>query len=309
MTFLRKSPTILVTLLCWQAAAAGEPPTIDRTLRREPAYATKPQYCLLLFGPEAKFHVWLVTAGEAFYADRNGDGDLTEPGKRIYSVGNFRALYFSDPGMPFMYLPAPENERIYQVGDVFDAASRTWLNVTMRRSGTLKSAVFEIMVDVRGKFHQLGKLPRFGDHPQDAPILHFNGPLTVGLFPSRLVRRRAGNELAAWVGTNVPAGASGEPTRVVHDDAIPSYVFPIASIEFPGDEQTGRHIYTTVPLNRRDGLVRFSGSVQVPEQAGRGSARMRLSAPNWRTGEVTAATVKIPIVEVEVLPKKPSTEK
>jgi hypothetical protein len=32
---------------------------IDRTIRKEPAYKGKPQYCLLVYGPEAKTKVWL----------------------------------------------------------------------------------------------------------------------------------------------------------------------------------------------------------------------------------------------------------
>jgi hypothetical protein len=296
---------IVIMMFCWQSPAAADSVTIDRTLRREPAYGTKPQYCLLLFGPEAKFHVWLVTAGEAFYADTNGDGDLTGPGKRIYSVGNSRVLTFADPNMPFMYFPVAENERVYQVGDIFDAANRTWYNVTVRRSGTLKTAVFDILVDVKGKFRQLGKLPRFGDRAQDAPVLYFNGPLSLGLFTSQLVRGRAGNELAAWVATNVPAGASGEPTRVVHDDAIPSYIFPIAWIEFPNTEQGGKPLNTTVSLSRREGQVRFTGWTRVPDQAGRGNAKVTLNLPNWRTGRVKPATVEVPIVEPDVRPNTP----
>jgi hypothetical protein len=296
---------IVVTMFCRQALAAADSATIDRTLRREPAYATKPQYCLLLFGPDAKFRVWLVTAGEAFYTDTNGNGDLTEPGKRIYSVGNSRYLAFADPGAPFMYFPVPENERIYQVGDIFDTGSRTWYNVTVRRSGKLKTAVFEIMVDVKGKYRQLGKLARFGDRPQDAPVLYYNGPLMLGLLTSQLARGRAGNDLGAWVGTNVPAGAKGEPTRVVHDDLVPSYIFPNAWIEFPTNEPGGKHLHTTVPLSRRTGRVRFDGWTQVPDEAGRGNAKITLSIPNWRTGNVKQATLEVPIVEPEVVPKMP----
>ena len=33
---------------------------IDRTINKEPAYRGKPKYCLLVFGTEAKFRVWLV---------------------------------------------------------------------------------------------------------------------------------------------------------------------------------------------------------------------------------------------------------
>jgi hypothetical protein len=56
---------------------------IDRTITKEPAYKAKPEYCLLVFGPEAKFRAWLVIDGDTLYVDRNGNGDLTEPGEKV----------------------------------------------------------------------------------------------------------------------------------------------------------------------------------------------------------------------------------
>lgn len=57
---------------------------IERTIRKEPTYQSKqPRYCLLVFGPEAKFRVWLVLDGKTLYVDRNGNGDLTEDGEKI----------------------------------------------------------------------------------------------------------------------------------------------------------------------------------------------------------------------------------
>src|SRR4051812_38033338 len=46
---------------------------IDRTIKKEPAYAGKPKYCLLVFGPEAKTRVWLIIDGDTLYVDREGD--------------------------------------------------------------------------------------------------------------------------------------------------------------------------------------------------------------------------------------------
>src|SRR5262249_25701217 len=64
--------------------AAAEPPKIDRTIAKEPAYRTKaPRYGLLVFGPEGKDRVWLVQDGDTLYVDRNGNGDLTEPGEKV----------------------------------------------------------------------------------------------------------------------------------------------------------------------------------------------------------------------------------
>src|SRR5438552_2208186 len=74
----------LATFALAGVAAGAEPPKIDRTLKKEPAYKTKaPKYGMLTFGPEAKDRVWLVLDGDTLYADRNGNGDLTEPGEKI----------------------------------------------------------------------------------------------------------------------------------------------------------------------------------------------------------------------------------
>src|SRR5262249_51344279 len=47
---------------------------IDRTIAKEPAYQTNtPKYCLLVFGPEARTHLWLVLDGDLLHVFGNGD--------------------------------------------------------------------------------------------------------------------------------------------------------------------------------------------------------------------------------------------
>src|SRR6516225_8420792 len=68
----------------WTAqVGAADLSRIDRSLKKEPAYKFKPKYCLLVLGPKAETRIWLVLDGEVLYVDRNGNGDLTEPGKRV----------------------------------------------------------------------------------------------------------------------------------------------------------------------------------------------------------------------------------
>src|SRR5262249_30054469 len=57
---------------------------IDRTIAKEPAYRTSdPRYGLLVFGPDGKDRVWLVSDGDVLYVDRNGSGDLTDPADKV----------------------------------------------------------------------------------------------------------------------------------------------------------------------------------------------------------------------------------
>ena len=76
--------TVVICLALAGQTRAVDLATIDRSLRKEPAYESKqPQYCLLVFGTEAKTRVWVVLDGDVLYLDRNGNGDLTDPGERI----------------------------------------------------------------------------------------------------------------------------------------------------------------------------------------------------------------------------------
>src|SRR5882724_5540093 len=79
--------SLMAVLAVWFAIgtlAAADLGKVEGTLRKEPAYQTKtPKYGLLVFGPEAADRVWLVHDGDTLYVDRNGNGDLTEPGEKI----------------------------------------------------------------------------------------------------------------------------------------------------------------------------------------------------------------------------------
>jgi RNA polymerase sigma factor (sigma-70 family) len=50
---------------------------------KEPRYRNEPRYALLVFGPKRETRVWMVLDGTTLYVDRNGNGDLTEPGEQL----------------------------------------------------------------------------------------------------------------------------------------------------------------------------------------------------------------------------------
>jgi hypothetical protein len=135
---------------------------IPLRIGKEPAYqTTKPRYCLLVFGPEAKTRVWLVEDGDVLYADRNGNGDLTDPEER------FR---FDK------YPPC-------RIGDVHDPASGTTyksVEVVEDSQGRRVSVV------IPGRGRQVAHSDRFGSFEfgasaAQAPVVHFGGPLELSL--------------------------------------------------------------------------------------------------------------------------------
>jgi hypothetical protein len=79
MHLIHPISVLLVTSTIAHSAPGADLAKIARTIATEPVYKARPQYCLLVFGAEADFRVWLVQDGETLYVDRNGDGDLTEP--------------------------------------------------------------------------------------------------------------------------------------------------------------------------------------------------------------------------------------
>lgn len=207
----------------------------DQRLRKEPAYRSRaPKYHLLAFGPQAETRVWLVLDGEVLYVDRNGNGDLTEEPERVTGDGN-----------------------VFQVGDIPARDSRTRyaqlkvqrLDPTRPGQG-LRCVVF---VEVPGKYRQFGVVS-FAGRPQDASVLHFDGPLTMGLIdPAGQVFARGdkATELTAWIGTPVLGKEKGDAACVEHGQGVPTDVHPVAEIEFPGQDAGARPITVKAVLSQR----------------------------------------------------------
>ena len=83
---------VAVWALLWLSGStlwAADLAKVDRSIARLPQFKTAtPEYCLLVFGPEADARVWLVRDGDVLYVDRNGNGDLTEPDERVEADQN-----------------------------------------------------------------------------------------------------------------------------------------------------------------------------------------------------------------------------
>src|SRR4029077_15428016 len=84
LPMIRRILAALSFLALWPSGiCAADLSKVDRAIAKEPAYKSKPKYCLLVFGPEAQTKVWLVQDGDTLYVDRNGNGDLTEDGEKV----------------------------------------------------------------------------------------------------------------------------------------------------------------------------------------------------------------------------------
>jgi hypothetical protein len=225
------------------AAGVGSDLTkVDRLLKKEPVYQSKaPKYCLLVFGPEAKTRTWLVLDGDTLYIDRNGNGDLTEKGARV--KGEIRAN-------------ASKRVADFLAGEVLDTDGKTKHTNLSVRQLTLangKAGHTFVSATVAGKHTYsvamdllLGQ--QFAARPDDAPVLHFGGPLRMELaFPEceELVR---GEEIYAMVGT--PGLGKGTFASLMHE-TVPADVHPVAEFEFPNRKPGGPVVKLKVLIKDR----------------------------------------------------------
>jgi len=214
--------SLLLPLLACAAGGQGAG-KIDRTVAKEPPYATKsPSYCLLLFGPQAKAKVWLVLDGDKLYVDRNGNGDLTEPGE----------CFTRAPGDDFFRVP---DLTIGVAGKKYSD-----LRVNWKPKGNTPGSKSHLHVMVRVNEHdQYGVAPANAGKPAKAPLLHFDGPLKlhVQIFQSEPLKRQEHftrgkeHQLTVALVTKYPGV---ESVQVHAGKRVAADVNPVAEIEFPG---------------------------------------------------------------------------
>jgi hypothetical protein len=245
--------TILVIL---PAMVQADPPQIDRSIGKEPVYKTKnPRYALLALGPEGKDRVWLAWDGDTLYCDRNGNGDLTDPGEKL-------AAKKPRPGVP-----QEEGSFDFDIGDLtFGGRMHKNVGVSIRRlsyyqgssiakrpdvkAALAKDPNAQILtvssgVDVPGLkgggiggrlsfmagFYDLNGLLQFAAKPADASVIRLGGPLEVTFFaelPSLRVDRDS--ELVLVVGTS--GIGPGTFAMLSYMDTIPEDRKPVAEITY-----------------------------------------------------------------------------
>jgi hypothetical protein len=239
---MRPLLTILFVLLVAAVPARGvDYAKIDRSLVKEPAYASKsPKYALLLFGREAKLRVWIVLDGDVVYLDRNGDGDLTGKGERFAKVSDCKDIELADPDGKTRYV-------ITRIGLFAD--------------GDLPRARLYVEVDIKGPVvYRQYCATKLCASPTKAAIAHFHGPLTAGPYsingklPPQLTLTTGGDptDLNACVGTVddehgcwvVVCSHRGDKS------AFAPGVSPVVDIEFPAQKPGGAVVKKRYSLDK-----------------------------------------------------------
>jgi hypothetical protein len=230
----------------------------DRSLCKEPTYQSKgPQYCLLVFGPEAAIRVWVVLDGDVLYLDRNGNGDLTDPGERIAAGEVYRnleerpdvevmrtfELSCSKAGEEPVLTCGPQVQWFYvhQLVPRADWHDRDWVR-------SFQEKPLEVSLHTTTGHGQRAAL-RFAASAREAPILPFDGPrrfaLSEKVDPPRF---RPGEPCDLAVELHAQ-GWNATVRTEVYD--VPEDVHPVGEIEFPPGRPGAEPIRHRVELKRR----------------------------------------------------------
>ena len=314
------------------ATSAADLSTVDRTLKKEPVYRSKsPKYGLLVFGPKAETRVWIVLdlAGEpsdpdgsknVLYVDRNGDGDLTGADEKIACTPRRQELVATFSPKPFVSYRGH-----FEAGDVPDRDGKTkHTGLTIDVDSYVQHyRPVSVTVKTNGVNDQFagGQLLAFADRPEDAPIIHFGGPLSMRLameggalsvpicydekvdarkwyaehpprYEEAALVRGESRLLVAQVGT---PGLGRGTFAALSAGVPPPGVHPIGELEIPAADPKGRPIRIKAELTSRCCATLFRGKVAVPAEAALGKAIVTLSFPAWKGGTVTSTTSEVEI--------------
>jgi hypothetical protein len=246
---------LLVAGLLAVPVSAADLSTLDRSIHKEPAYAGKPRYCLLVFGPDARERVWLVQDGDTLYVDRNGNGDLTEPGEKIaaatdaapkedghaFEAGDVTVGGKVHKGLTVGLTPLkrfadnPALAEIAVIRDAFKAdpgavVARVGVDVASTR---FTGAGVGKRIGQSAGFYDLGGVFAFAATPAAVPVVHFDGPLQVSFY-GELPQMRVGRSTDLILTVGTPGSGDGTFAMLAYQDTIPAGVQPKASVMWPG---------------------------------------------------------------------------
>lgn len=233
--------------LATSIVSAADLSSVSRKITKEPKYQSQPKYCLLVFGPEAKTRVWLVQDGPVLYVDRNGNGDLTDAGERLAAT---KSEY------------ADEGDYTFKVGEIRDGNRRhtdlvvsvtklqniaaqdpTAARLLTKNPKARANSVRVAMDQPRWKGTGVGgrvdwqtsldfnDLLQFSDKPQDAPIIHFGGPLQATLFGQNRLTIDRDEDVVLGVGA--PGVGPGTTAFIGYEGLMPENLYPVLEITYP----------------------------------------------------------------------------
>jgi hypothetical protein len=238
---------------------------LDRKIAKEPAYQSKPKYCLLVFGPEAKTRVWLVQDGDTLYVDRNGNGDLTEADEKVtagkgdaggeggsgFAAGDIHEgtlvhkLFVQVRNLGFV---AEHDERVKTILAKNPKAAGYAVLVEMEMPGRHGTGL-DARVRQTAAFVDAHGILQFADRPQNAPVIHFGGPWQITIFGSPKLTMGREKDIVLGVGT--PGVGAGTTAFIDYGGVIPETAYPTLEVTYPPKRPGETPVRERYELRRR----------------------------------------------------------
>jgi hypothetical protein len=193
--------------------------TLEKKIAKEPAYVAQPLYALFVLDDAGKFRAWAVLDKskkdlayyDVLYFDKNGDGDLTAPGKRFTSkYDESQKAYGMALEIVVGDVPVPGTDVVhknFRVSTVMKAGWKGfWTGLDWAGKG-----------EVSGGYGACGyDLTVWSESAAKAPVLRFspNGPLSFGIWGDGKLGLGGATRVSLIVGNK----GSGPDTLSVVDD-------------------------------------------------------------------------------------------
>jgi hypothetical protein len=252
-------------LLFVAGSATADLANIDRTIAREPKYSGRTQYCLVVFGRQLEDRVWIVHDGDVVYVDKNGNGDLTAPGKRIVGEKDGTGMVF-DVGT--IRLGGREHRnltvrawKLREAGETFNthpaalAALRKDRDVEMYNVSAeveipgLKGSGDDGRVPVGARMDVNGPL-LFGASPRTAAVLQLGGPLHLQPESAETkLFRTFPHDFMLVVGT--PGIGPGTFATVGYEKLVPTSAYLVVEAEFAAEKSGSPPVKCRYELKER----------------------------------------------------------
>jgi hypothetical protein len=234
--------------------------------RKEPKYQNQPRYSLLVFGAKRQTRVWLVLDGNVLYVDRNGNGDLTEPEKRIlvakpkdddpklgnpgmythFEVHEFTVQTANGAACPFRFWHLIRAQKFTPQTDFEKRRYASWLTWRYERGYLWR---LEGQAEAMTLLHMMPK-------PADAQVVAFDSELTFAVKAPEyqvLERGQAGCELSFHiiVPAHGPRGAEFPFLTRLATKEVRSAAYLEADIDYPAKSHSSAHIHRKYLLKER----------------------------------------------------------
>jgi hypothetical protein len=212
---------------------------------KEPKYKGKPSYGVISFDAEGKERIWMARDGDTLHVDRNGNGDLTDPGEAVVLNRKANPPAFLVGGVTLAGKTHAEIRIEVNSEQTEKEGTREFYSLSCKVTRTdLKSDAPD------GRIPFVTSKYALSARPGDAPEVCFGGPLELHFMngPPTL-RPGRDQELKLVAGTR--GKGSNLFAMLAYEGVIPSESNPVLELSYEPNRSGEKPIKELFELKKR----------------------------------------------------------